>query len=53
MENNITEEERIALLEKKTKRLELIAVLHTLTLILGAVGITTILVNEVKMIFKK
>jgi type IV secretory pathway component VirB8 len=49
----MTEEERISKLEKKTKQLELVAVLHTLTLVLGAVGITTILVDELKGFFKK
>ena len=50
MENN---EQRIAELEKKTKKLEVVAILHTLTLVLGAVGITTILVDELKGLFKK
>lgn len=47
------DEERIVSLEKKTKRLELVAVLHTLTLVLGAVGVTTILVSEIKSFFRK
>jgi hypothetical protein len=49
----MTEEERISKLEKKTKQLEIVAVLHTLTLVLGAVGITTILVDELKRFLKK
>ena len=49
----MTQEERIITLEKKTKQLEVVAILHTLTLVLGAVGITTILVDELKGFFKK
>jgi hypothetical protein len=49
----MTEEERIIALEKKTKRLEIVSILHTLSLVLGTIGITTILVDELKKMIKK
>jgi hypothetical protein len=49
----MTNEERLLSLEKRTKKLEIVATLHTLALILGTIGVTTVLVNEIKKLIKK
>jgi hypothetical protein len=45
-----TNEERIALLEKKVKRLQYINYIKFGIVVLGFIGVTTILMNEIKKI---